>query len=221
MSTTTACDLFHRCVTLRASDDWQEFIQRYGRRIRDAVRRALQRLGERFAEPDLDEFVQEVYCRLLAARGRRFCGRTEPELWVYLARVAGSLVLDHRRAAFAAKRRREMMTIGWDEDAYAAHRAVTATSEPSPEECALLNDALRFFLDRCRRAASGTRVSVKMRVARLAFIEGQSSREISRLLAGELTPGQVDSLIYRMRQQLARDGIRIPHRGRGGKQSFR
>ena len=212
MSTTTACDLFHRCLTQRASDDWQEFMERYGRRIRDAVRRALRRLDDRFAEPDLDELVQELYCRLLTARGRRFCGRTEPELWGYLTRVAGSLVLDHRRAACAGKRRQELVTNGWDEDAYDGPQPTPRAPQPSPEELAVWNDALRFFLDRCRRAARGTREATKMRVVRLAFFEGQSSREISRLLAGDLTPGQVDSLLYRIRQCLARDGIHIPHR---------
>ncbi len=212
MSTTTACDLFHRCLTRRASDDWQEFMERYGRRIRDAIRRALSRLDARFVEQDLDELVQELYCRLLAARGRRFSGRTEPELWGYLTRVAGSLVLDHRRAAYAGKRRQEMITNGWDEDDFQGPQPAPRAPQPSPEELALLNDALRFFFDRCRRAARGTRDSTKMRVVRLAFFEGCSSREISRHLAGDLTPGQVDSLLYRMRQCLARDGIHIPHR---------
>lgn len=213
MSTTTACDLFHRCLTRRASDDWHEFIERYGRRIRDAVRRALRRLDDCFAEQeDLDELVQEFYCRLLAARGRRFCGRTEPELWGYLTRVAGSLVLDHRRAVYAGKRRQELFMDSWDEDFSDRPQEEPIAPHPSPEELAMWNDTLRFFFDRCRRVARGSRASTKMRVVRLAFLDGRSSREISRLIAGELTPGQVDSLLYRIRKCLERDGIRLPHR---------
>ncbi len=218
MGAPTACELFHRCIDRRGGEEWREFHRRFHPHVRRAVRQAFVRGGIILLEPDLEEIVQDLYCRLLAA-GRPFRGRSEPELWCYFSRIARNLALDRRRAARAKKR--------WLEAAAANPAAIGArvpvgtswekteelvSSEPSPEERCLLNDSRRVFLAGCRKVARNDRA---VRVLRLALLEGWTSREIGGRLG--LTPNQVDVMLYRLKRRLAKEGLRLPRRKGGCK----
>jgi DNA-directed RNA polymerase specialized sigma24 family protein len=51
------------------------------------------------------------------------------------------------------------------------------------------------------------------RIAWLALVEGWSSREISREMGGHPRPRSIDTLVWKIRRQLAADGVRIGNRG--------
>ena len=98
MTDIDACDLLRRCLAGQVAGDWQQLIDRYGGDIRRIVRQVASRRGLQLAPADLDEMVQDFYCRLLSARGRTFGGKTEDEIWRYVKRVAQSLVVDRQRS---------------------------------------------------------------------------------------------------------------------------
>lgn len=202
---TTACDLFRRCLARRHPDDWHEFIRRYQRRLRALTWRVLIRQGVRRAKQELDEYVQELYLRLWILDDCSFNGRSEAELWSYLARAVRNLAVDWRRGADTARRCRERLL---DDDRPCPARA------PNPERRAMARQRLRFVLERFRGAAvRDSRPELKMRILHLAYLDGCSSPEIAHLLHGRLTSVQVDATIYRLRQRLAEDGLVLRRRG--------
>lgn len=227
MAATSACELFRRCLARRGGDEWREFHRRYNPRIRRTVLRAFRQRGVRLVEPDLDEFVQDLYCRLLTAPGRRFRGRSEPQLWTYLDRVARSVALDHRRASRAAKRRAQVVAPGGGgeerdrpengrpRDGTPQRAAVPeaidemAARQVSPEERCLIREYGRLVGAGCRKHSCNDRA---VTVLRLAILEGWSSPEISRRLGGAMTPGQVDLLVCRLKRRLAKEGLKLPCR---------
>ena len=100
MSECDPTNLLERCLAGRRTGDWQELIERHGEDVRRMVQRAAARCGLPLAEPDLDEMVQDLYCRLLRVRRGTFRGRSEYELWRYLMCVARSLVVDRHHGGF-------------------------------------------------------------------------------------------------------------------------
>ena len=196
------CDLLERCVSRLRDEDWREFTRRYGSMIRIWVRRTLARRRVRLTAEEVEEHIQDFYVLLLASAGKSFRGRTDLELRRYLARVIWNLVNGRRRRV---ERRGEP----------AAPPAVLrwmTSQAPSPEWSAMARQHLAQFFEGCRQAASGVEVELKLRVMHLAFLDGCSSREIARRLAGEISPHQVDSMIFRLRRRLARGGFEVPHR---------
>ena len=204
MSALSACVLFRRCLAGAGGDAWRDFIDRYGWQVRNLVRLKTLRCGLRLAAPDLEEMVQELYCRLLVSRGRRFRGQTDYELWSFLGRVCHNLTVDRQRSMAAQKRRPN------------SRRTPDTSRLPSPaldpEERLLGRERRRHFFERCLEIVRCDRVVLELRVLRMAFLEGWTSREIARRLEGRLSAGQVDALVHRLRRHLAKDGIELPRR---------
>jgi RNA polymerase sigma factor (sigma-70 family) len=202
---TTACDLFRRCLTRRHPDDWHEFIGRYQQRVHGLARQVLVRQGVRRAAQETDEYVQELYLRLWSVDGLCFRGRTEEDLWQYFARAVHNLAVDHRRRAKAARRCRERLRLRGQE-------AMSDDVTVSPERRAMARQDLRGVIRRVRRAARNIRVELKLRVIRLAYLDGCSSPEITLRLRGLLTPAQVDATLCRLRRRLSEDGLALGRR---------
>lgn len=212
MPTVSACDLYRRCIHRRASVDWQEFLRRYGWRIRAAIRRAFQRRGHALREGDLEELVQDLFCRLLGTGGRhRFRGHDDVQLWSYLAKVAHSLEMDRRRNAHAHKRMAEVIPFN---ELVEELPSQVVSSELSPEVLFLEEERWRVFFCRCHHHLHGDR-SIKVRAMRMALRDGWSSREISRQLGGALNPGQIDGLVHRLTRRVAAEGLPVPRRAGG------
>lgn len=199
--------LLHRCAAAEA-EAWSELIERYGPPLRRAVRRALADAGERPASDEVEERVQDLYCRLLEADGRRlrgFRGHSEGEAIRYLVRVARNVVLDDVRERRAAKRGAGASgAVAPDED--------LPDFAPNPEDRYLARERRKLFLVRCRRALAGTAVERNLRILRLAVLEGWTSREISGRLGGAMSAGAVDSVLHRARRRLLADGVAVPGR---------
>ncbi len=199
------CELLRRCLASRRAGDWQELIDRLGHEVRLTVHKAAQQSGLALDEPDLDELVQDFYCRLLAVRGRRFAGRTDHELWRYMTCVARSLVVDRLRQLGASKRRPNA-------------RARSSDAEPlrtpklDPEARLLKKERRHVFFQRCYEVVRCDRMGLELRALAMALLEGWSSREIAAELGGRLSAARVDKLVSLLRRRLLREGIRMPRR---------
>jgi DNA-directed RNA polymerase specialized sigma24 family protein len=154
----------------------------------------------------IDEVVQEVYCRLLAAGGRRLRGcraGSEPELAAFLGRMAERVALDALRTAAAAKRGGGRLVEVLPEEI--AERA--ADPGESPEDRLLDRERRREFLRRCRALARPSRARRDAQIAALALLDGWTSREIAAAAGGRLAPSTVAALVQYMKRQLAAAGL--------------
>lgn len=213
-----AGDLVRRCTPRRDPRRWEEFLDRFANRLEAAVRRALRRrdLANRPRRDEVEDLVQEIYCRLL----QRGPDPVEPHaecpgrsLGAYLKRVADTVVIDHLRSRSTLKRGRGRVAEVPDPD------LPERTADPglSPEERLLRRERRRVFLESVGRAVGPKAPRRDLLVLRLALLEGWSSREISRRMGRSLTPNGIDSLVHRVRRRLRRHGIRLPRRGQGGR----
>ena len=210
MGRPSARELLDHCARGPETPAWGELVQRYGPAIEAGVRRALRRSGCAEAGPDrVEDLVQECYCRLLEARGRRlrsFRGSEEAELRVWLRNVAERSSLDRLRSALADKRghRRLRPVPGrWDQ-------RFVADPQASPERRLLGRERLRLVTRSWRSLARSER---EARVLRLVFLAGLSSREIAEASGGALTPSSVDTVVFRFRRRLKAEGLPVPARG--------
>jgi RNA polymerase sigma factor (sigma-70 family) len=182
-------------------DFWERFARRHGRELVRCVHRAMLAVGWCAQREDIDDLVQEVYCRLLARRRaeRHLAGRPPAQQWVYLQRVSRSVVVDALRGRGARKR--------GGGAAAPATLHVAAPGPPSPgvtiEERLLARERADLLRQRVRALFPGEQGERNLRVLELAAVEGLTSGEISQRLAGELSPSSVHTVLYRIRRQLA------------------
>ncbi len=205
MTDIDACDLLRSCLARRRTGDWQELINRHGHEIRRAVQLAANRSGLALVGPDLDELVQDFYCRLLAVRDPEFNGRTDDELWRYVLRVAQSLVVDRLRLQGASKRSPRTRS-------RSADPSRLSSSKLDPEQILLKKERRRVFFAHCFEVVSCDRVTLELRALTMALLDGWSSRDIAGELKGALSSARVDRLVCLLRRRLLRDGIRMPRR---------
>jgi RNA polymerase sigma factor (sigma-70 family) len=161
----------------------------------------------------VEDVVQEVYCRLLDGGGRRLTAchaESEGQAVSYLARVVERVVIDQVRKRLAAKRGagRTVASAGPQ-----AKRLLERKEDPAgtPEDRLLAAERRRLVLAHWRDIGSAPQGRRNLRILRLALIEGWSSREIARTL-GKLAPSSVDSVVHRLRRRLSEEGVALPRR---------
>ena len=207
-------ELVSVCAADRGPEVWSKFIERFGTRLTMGVRRAFRRAGVFPGPADIEDLLQEVYCKLLDSGGKvlRNChGRHGNEVSAYLGRVAESVVLDYLRASAAEKRGKELVIQQKPEQEFELCD-LAADRGPSPEERILNRERRDLVLSRCRKKSSGASATKDLWVFYLAFFEGWTSREISKHVRGGLTPSSVDCALHRLRKRLAVQGLQLPRR---------
>lgn len=214
MQSCKARDLLQRCAIDRDAETWQEFLDRFDRRIAAGVYRTLARFDARIGSEDRQDLLQEVYCRLLERRGRylRRCrGEFDGAVGAYLGRVAESVVVDYLRNLSAAKRGSgRVLERRWEANLELAEWVADSTR--SPEEVLLRRERHTRFFSKCRDLVGTRSPKRDLEVLYLAFFEGWTSREISRRIGDGMTPSAVDSLVHRLKKRLASSGIEVPRR---------
>ena len=193
------------------------------RRHTEDLRRQMRTLSRSFglpATPDqVEERVQEVYCRLLTGGSRKLyqLGRWhEGRIANYLGRIAQRIVVDEVRARSAIKRGGGGRVALAGRMLNLANRAVDPHG--TPEKQAMLKQARRLLLERCRSFVSSQSQmrdeerQRNFRVLRRSLLEGWSSEEIARAEGGRLAASTVDTLVYRLRRRLLRSGVELPSR---------
>lgn len=189
---------------------WEDLLERFGPALRRRVVLALGRAGVPLDPDEVQEAVQESWCRLLS-RGSTFLhARSDAEIRRFLARVAESTVLDRWRGGAAAKRGGAAVRLE-------VEAAVGATDPGAdPEERAIWSQRRRLFLDRCRFHGSTAGKPLEERrnawILERALLHGWSSREIADAAGGRLSASAVDTIVHRVRHRLAEEGFRVPLR---------
>jgi RNA polymerase sigma factor (sigma-70 family) len=191
-------------VALPAAADaagWEAFVAAHGRLLARCVARAMTRVGWQPSAEEIQELVQEAYCRLLERRDvAAVVGRSEAQLWGYLSRVSHSVVVDHLRLRHARKRG------GWPPPRCSEGDACSADDgsapEPTPEERLLTRERARDVRRRVRLAFPGRLGERNLRVLELAAVEGLTAAEIAGRLGGEITASSVHTVLYRLRRLL-------------------
>lgn len=187
---------------------WDRLVQRYGNRLAAVARRSLSRCGLPTYTEDVEDLVQEVWCRLVERWGPR-PGRGirggESGLFAYMASTVHNAAVDRARAVGAVKRGRRCPR---------DHGRVELLADgmATPEERLLRRDDRRLFRARCRPYTSRTRRRRDLRVVELALLDGWTSRQIAAVLRPSLAPSSIDSLIHRVRRGLAGEGVPLPPR---------
>lgn len=197
---------------------WEELVRRYGAVVQRQVRGSLRNAGFSFAPEEIEERVQEVYYRLLmggAGRLRLLRRWSEGQVVTYLSRVARRVVVDEVRAMAAVKRGGLRVSFSRCLSEVAER---TADPRGTPEEALMRAEGRRLLLERCRllveSLTSRSDRELYLRVLRLAFLEGWSSREIAGAEGCRLAASSIDSLVHRARRRLARGGLAVPSRRR-------
>jgi RNA polymerase sigma factor (sigma-70 family) len=185
---------------------WERFAREQGHELRRCVTRAMRRVGWRPDPTDVDELVQETYCRVL--------GNTVPAdvsswlpavLWAYLNRIAHSVVVDELRTRRAVKRGGGLA--GEATRATMPHaREERPASAPSPEDRLIARERGAAMRHRVRELGGPEHGPRNLRILELSAIEGYTAREISHRLGGALTPSSVHTVLSRLRRELAAAG---------------
>jgi RNA polymerase sigma factor (sigma-70 family) len=206
-------ELLRRCAASPEAGEWGMLVQFFGERVEQGVRRVLRQAGHARAADDLQDFVQEVYCRLLQGRGkalRGFRGRTQAEASSYLGRLAENVTRDALRRSRAEKRKFDDPALGLGGQA-----ARVADRSAGPEEALLQAERRRSFLSCCRAVLPARTMRRDTWILVRVFLDGWSSTEIAAACGGRLAAASVNSLVSRTRQRLAARGLVLPDRGRG------
>jgi len=208
MAKRDAKQVLRACANGGVDRDWREFQSLFESRIRGGVRRALRRAGRGQINDEVDDFVQETYCKLLERNARvlaRCKSDDELGIGVYLGRVAERVTLDRLRAETAAKRgggRVDSLEAVGNREGDRAWPTVEADAERR----VLRQELRRRFLSACCRVAGRSRER-NTRILWLAFMDGLSSREISERLGEIISIAGIDTVLHRARGRLVAQGF--------------
>ena len=191
---------------------WERFVRRYRFWVWSRIKKQCRGYGLDWSPSEAEEWLQEVWCRLLEDRCRRlraFEGKNEETFRAFLAKVVRSVVADFARRVRAVKRKGRvgeyLPRMGRREDPLDQlpdHRTC-------PERWVRNRQYRRKLLSQWRSAAgrSGER---NVQILRLAILEGWTSPEIAAAL--KLTVSAVDSAVSRCRARLRSRGVSLPSR---------
>jgi RNA polymerase sigma factor (sigma-70 family) len=181
---------------------WEDFVRRHGDKLRYRVVRVLLRIGERPRPDQVEELMQEVYCRLLERGVDLLKGRAgrQGEVVAYLCKVVSSVVIDRVREERARKRGRARLV---DAGRYGLHFLDRLTAgDPTVEQDLMTRERRHLLLERCNRSPSPACRRRNAWILRMALFEDWRSREIAGALGGRLSPSSVDSLVHRAVRRL-------------------
>jgi RNA polymerase sigma factor (sigma-70 family) len=207
MRDASARTLIEACAASTGAEAWEEFRRRFESRMRTGVVRAFRRAGMAARPETIDDLVQESYCRLLEHDARaltRCASRGEAGISAYLRRVAERRTLDYLRAEAAVKRGAGKVD---SLDEITDRRGRSWLGVAARAEHRLLLREVRQRLVTAWRRAPAASLERNVRIFRLAFIEGLTSREISRQLGNSLSVSGVDAVLHRARKRLEGQGL--------------
>lgn len=207
----------------RENPGWEVFVRRYGRWLQRRCWYVLLRWGCEPRWDEVEELVQEVYCRLLENRRRRlrsFRGDSEKSLRTFLSRVVRTVVINHVRHRQTSRRchglRDPEPLPRWRSEMRMQSLQVDQVPclSPSPERRVQTRQQRRLFRDRCQKVLGPRTYRRDAEILWLALLEGWSSREIASRVA--LSPSAVDTVVSRARRRLVAEGLELPERRGGG-----
>lgn len=189
---------------------WAELAERQGHDLVRCVAGSMRRVGWRVDQVELDELVQEVYCRVLDGRfPDAVVDWPAPQLWAYLNRIARSVVVDTLRNRCARKRGGPPRVDGGcaaEHDRRDRRPAAALTERrapgPTPEERLLAREGAKAVRRRVHELGGAEHGARNLRILELAAVEGYTAPEIARRLAGGLSASTVHTVLHRIRRQV-------------------
>jgi len=178
---------------------WDDFAREHGRELQRCAARAMRAMGWRAAPADVEELVQEVYCRLLERRdgAAALRDRPAPQRWAFLHRIVRSVVVDELRNRAAKKRGG-----GARQDHHGERMLQWRAPGASPEERLVVRERARELRRRVCELGGPEHGPRNARILELSAIEGCTAAEIARRM-GTLTASSVHTVLHRLRRQLA------------------
>jgi len=183
---------------------WEEFAQGHGQELVRCVAATMRRIGWRAEPSDVDELVQEVYCRVLDHGAPPSpAGWPAAKLWAYLHRTARSVVVDELRCRCARKRG----GVRRGEDALPRERCATVLTErrapgATAEERLLARERASAVRRRVHELGGAEHGARNLRILELAAVEGYTAAEIAGRINGGLSASSVHTVLHRLRRQL-------------------
>lgn len=164
--------------------------------IRRLIRWTAAVRGVRLQDDAIDDLAQDLLLRLW----ERGVPREVEDFPAYVLRAASNLTIDAVRRGRAKKRESPASTNG--------ESAVLGPCWPATaEQTAIGRDTLHQRLAECRRLLSAR----QYRIFALTYIAGFTNREVAAKVG--LRPGNVDSILFRLRRALGGNGVVIRCRG--------
>ncbi|MEW6732362.1 MAG: RNA polymerase sigma factor [Acidobacteriota bacterium] len=206
----SAADLLVHCGSTDDPAAWNEFVNRFHRRILLYVLREVRTLGWMADEAEIvRDLAQEIYLRLLANDRRalrEFRGNNEPAVLAYLICVVRSVVSDHMRRQTSQKRAVALVSLdhGCKEDQHEITLAdiLPASDQISPDR--MLNERMapQRLQELLMSVLTGSNAARDAVVFQLHVVNGLSAREIAELPAFQMTLSNVEAVIRRTRERL-------------------
>ena len=160
--------------------------------IRRLIRWTAAVRGVRLQDDAIDDLAQDLLLRLW----ERGVPREVEDFPAYVLRAASNLTIDAVRRGRAKKREAPGSTDG--------EGAVLMAPWPAtPEQTAIGRDSLHHKLAECRRLLSAR----QYRIFALTYLAGFTNREVGAREG--LRPGNVDSILFRLRRALGGTGVVI------------
>jgi RNA polymerase sigma factor (sigma-70 family) len=160
--------------------------------IRRLIRWTAAVRGVRLQDHAIDDLAQDLLLRLW----ERGVPKEVEDFPAYVLRAASNLTIDAVRRGRAKKRETPAST--------GAESAVLLAPWPAtPEQTLIGRDTLRQKLAECRRLLSAR----QYRIFALTYLAGFTNREVGARVG--LRPGNVDSILFRLRRALGGNGVVI------------
>ncbi|MEM9293554.1 MAG: sigma-70 family RNA polymerase sigma factor [Acidobacteriota bacterium] len=195
----------------RGDGAWEELVDRYGKSLRRVVKSVLRSYSIPAVRLAAEDVVQEVYHQLLTQDGRRlraFRGDRVGQTAAYLRRFAERVARQHVRGLFAEKRLRGVWAMNWG----TAQFENLEGSEADMQERLLDRGRLQELLRCCVQVTPEATRQRDLQILYWAHGEGWDSQAIAEALGGGLSPGGVDSALFRLRHRLQQCGVSLGRR---------
>jgi len=184
---------------------WELFVRHHEKTLRVWILRGLARTGMATRHEQVDDLIQDAYCRLFDRYGHDLTpllvAREAPRS-SYLRQTAWSVVRDAMRRERAVKRGWGV-TVSMEIDQEARLAARYPAPDRSPEQRTLARVGYRHALKQLQgyldRSLRGRR---DLTVLLLYTLNDCSYEEIARALPGNITPSGICTLISRLRLRL-------------------
>lgn len=189
---------------------WEQAVRRHGGHLANVTVGTLRRCGVAIRAEEVEDLVQEVWCRMLERWGPRlaFDGGDE-RLRRYLSRTTRNVALDEVRRRRAVKRshdRAHNKECLWQEYENVADRCET------PEERLLRREARQRFRQHCAPFVGALHRERNLDVLEMAVLDGMTSPQVAARIGRGMTASTVDVVVHRTRRRLASEGFNLPLR---------
>jgi RNA polymerase sigma-70 factor (ECF subfamily) len=199
-----SCDqLVAACCQPANEPAWAEFIKRFQPLIAKVVLRTARRWNAS-SSPLLDDLVQDTYVKLCANDCkllREFESRSQESFYAYLKVVACNVVHDHFKSSLAAKRgfgiELNSLDVGSKEGSAAGNAPIRSPMDQAERQVLMREIDQQLIQSLSPKDASRGRT-----VFWLYYRAGMTANAIASLSYIDLTTKGVESLLYRMTQQV-------------------